>query len=274
MKITINQAARLLVGAAIVGLTGCTPHPAPAPAPSTVTVTVPAFSVTPVQQTQESQSKGGITISLAAASGGDAKVQDWTSYTQYKTMLEDNLHVHVRKTDFAVVAGSEGTLKLLVTLNNQMPRVFHGAGTIVQFKIGGQSIPVNQANYADLQNLIIPPASQEQIAIYGPALDSIPDKGTLGVFFYDVVTNQNDAGVVTEKQNFTWYYEYSKTNKTIEVHAPQITKVRMTADEYSQAKAESEQQRLALHVDKAQLDDEMRQMKQQPAAAAAPSQSE
>jgi len=37
-------------------------------------------------------------------------------------------------------------------------------------------------------------------------LADLPDKTTIGLFIYDIVTKTDAAGNVTEKQNFEWYY--------------------------------------------------------------------
>ena len=39
----------------------------------------------------------------------------------------------------------------------------------------------------------------------------------MGLFFYDVVTKTDNAGNVTEKQNFEWFYDYSVQLKEEEV---------------------------------------------------------
>ena len=102
-----------------------------------------------------------------------------------------------------------------------MPRVFRGAGTVVQFNIDGQLKSVDQKGYQNLVQAIVPPRSQTTLEIYGPELSNLPEKANIGLFFYDVVTNQNEAGEVTERQNFEWYYKYnSQTRKdtvTVEV---------------------------------------------------------
>jgi hypothetical protein len=131
-------------------------------------------------------------------------------------------------------------LKFTVTLNNQMARVFHGGGTVVQFKVGGKLLAVQQAGYSELQNAIVPPRNEQQIVIYGPALSQIPASGTLGVFLYDVVTDQNDAGVVTAKANFQWFFDYKMESRTATGRPTQVQNLRMSRDQWETLKAQQE----------------------------------
>jgi len=112
-------------------------------------------------------------------------------------------------------------LRFQVRINNQMPRVFRGAGTVVQFNIDGQLKSVDQEGYQNLVQAIVPPRSQTTLEIYGPKLSNLPEEANIGLFFYDVVTNQNEAGEVTERQNFEWYYKYNSQTRedtvTVEV---------------------------------------------------------
>jgi len=118
--------------------------------------------------------------------------------------------VHVRRTTNFTAAVEPDHLRFMLKVNNKMPRVFRGAGTVVQFNVGGRLQAVDQSAYQQILGAIIPPRQEQQIEIVGPALSSLTsDKGTIGVFLYDVVTNQNEAGVVIEKQNFEWYFDYT-----------------------------------------------------------------
>jgi hypothetical protein len=62
---------------------------------------------------------------------------------------------------------------------------------------------------------MIPPRTEEEIEIScGPASALKGTNGIIGLFVYDVVTKQNEAGVVTEKQNFEWYFNYTMQPQT------------------------------------------------------------
>jgi hypothetical protein len=111
-------------------------------------------------------------------------------------------------------------LEFIVKVNNKLPRVFRGAGIVVQFNVGGKLQAVEQQGYADLTNSIIPPRTEQEIKIYGPLLSSVPDQTTIGLFLYDVVSNTDQAGNITQKNNFEWFYTYATEPKQIagEIH--------------------------------------------------------
>lgn len=196
-----------LLAAAV--MTGCTSVPA---APRTTTLSCRVPVITPQLETRESQEKGGIEISIAPASYS-AVVRNRESVQQIPPppiSLYSQRGVYVETTSTPVVEVAPDALRFVLTVNNKLPRVFHGAGTVVQFNVGGRLQAVDQSGYAAFLGAIIPPRQEQQIEIIGPSLSSLTsDKGIIGVFLYDVVTNQSVAGVVTEKQNFEWYFDYS-----------------------------------------------------------------
>jgi hypothetical protein len=204
----------------LASVAGCVMSGPPSP-PPTIPVTVGVPTITALDETKESQTKGGLVISIApveyAADAADVRTVRQIQPPLGATFLEgDEPQVYVQTVVETKARVKPPRLEFLVTVNNQMPRVFHGAGTVVQFDVGGKLLAVDQRGYSDLQNAIVPPRTEQQIRIYGPRLDRVPSTGTLGVFLYDVVTNQNDAGVVTEKQNFEWYFTLKTVNQTVQ----------------------------------------------------------
>jgi hypothetical protein len=190
-------------------ISGCTVAPTP---PRTVTLSCRVPVIVPQPETKESQEKGGIEITVAPLHY-TAEVR---RHEQVRPVPPPPISVynrgdtHVEITSTPTVAVSPGELRFLVTINNKLSRVFHGAGTVVQFNVGGRLQAVDQAGYSNILGAIIPPQQQQQIEIVGPSLSTLTsDTGIIGVFLYDVVTGQNEAGVVTEKQNFQWYFDYT-----------------------------------------------------------------
>jgi hypothetical protein len=118
---------------------------------------------------------------------------------------------------------SPDRLAFLIKINNKLPRVFRGAGTVVQYNVAGKLYAVDQTGYGEMLAAIIPPRSELQLTVTGPSLDTLPDQGTIGLFFYDVVTAADAAGNVTEKQNFEWFFNYS-TKLLEETGAAAITR--------------------------------------------------
>ena len=89
-----------------------------------------------------------------------------------------------------------------VKINNQMPRVFRGAGTVVLYNFGGKNTSISSQDYAELSNIIVPPRTEAEVTIYGPSFRDIPEKTTLGIFLYDVVIRTDNAGNIVEKHNY------------------------------------------------------------------------
>jgi hypothetical protein len=202
---------------------GCAANPPPAPPPVDLNVAVP--SITPQAETNSTQTKGGLQISIAPVeytveTVDERTVQRVQAPAGAELMVGDHpdVQVYVQNRVKTFARGKPRRVAFQVTVNNQLPRVFHGSGTVVQFNVGGKLLAVDQRGYSDFQNSIIPPRNEQQITIYGPLLDQIPPQGIIGVFLYDVVTNQSDAGVVTDKQNFEWYFDYKMVNQTVQGH--------------------------------------------------------
>ena len=130
--------------------------------------------------------------------------------------------VLVEETTESSLKPSPDRLQFLIKINNKLSRVFRGAGTVVQFNVGGKLLAVEQAGYAEMLQAIVPPRTEHQLKISGPPLDLLSDNATIGLFLYDVVTAVDAAGNVTEKQNFEWYFNYTTkvAEETGEVKPP------------------------------------------------------
>ena len=241
--------ARLTAAVAIgcAALSGCmAKNSGPVTSPAApVTVYVP--NLTPQGGTQMSQTKGGLTIAIAPAPFTTV-VTTTTNWTSRPQQLSDGLllgsstqdpPVFATKTTASVPVVRPNQLSFLVTINNQMPRVFHGTGTVIQFNVGGHLLSVDQKLYADLQNAIVPPNNQAQIHIFGPTLDELPpDTKSVSLSFYDVVTEQNDAGVVTAKQNYQWDFALSMEPRTVQVPGTVTEGKLMTSEEFQRHQSE------------------------------------
>ena len=105
-------------------------------------------------------------------------------------------------------------LVFTVKIHNQLNRVFHGQGAVVQFNVDGKLIPFNNTDYKEFSGGIVPPLNDGDLTIYGPPLDTLQDKGTITIFLYDVITATDVAGNTTEKQNYTWDFSYTMQQVT------------------------------------------------------------
>src|SRR6185312_11384440 len=71
-------------------------------------------------------------------------------------------------------------LRFFVTIHNGMSRVFRGSGAVVQFNVDSHVQAVEQSNYLDFLNVLIPPGGEAQVKISGPQLTALRDGATLG----------------------------------------------------------------------------------------------
>lgn len=179
--------------------------------------------LTPLGKTEESQSKGGIQISIAPVSHKVVRENKVTTESadpglgqallkgaaEGASGQEQSSDRYVRVKKVQVPRVKPDSLRFLVTVSNQMSRVFRGSGAVVQFNINGNLKGVDQSSYRSLTNAIIPPRNEQQFRIYGPPLSTLPKNANIGVFIYDVVTKTDESGKVTEKQNFEWYFKYT-----------------------------------------------------------------
>lgn len=186
--------------------------------------------ITPLADTKELQTKGGINISLApnTFSCSDAvkvtrrelssNIFNFEEQMPLMRLINQNggtrrgnqpeNYMLVETTSTPAYAVNPDKVAFRIKINNQMPRVFRGAGTVVLYNFGGKNTSVSSQDYAELANVIVPPRTETELTIYGPSFQGIPENTTLGIFLYDVVTQTDNAGNIIEKQNFEWYYNY------------------------------------------------------------------
>lgn len=199
----------------------CATTQAAAPPPEApVKMTCKQPTTTPLQETKEIQTKGGVQILVA--------MQTFTCEQVYKKSVTNapipiteqilgakshpgQRYVEITKTPTYAVKPER--LKVTLKLVNQLPRVFRGAGAVIQFQVAGKTWAAKQEDYAEFTNIIVPPRGEQQIEIYGPSIDAIPPQANIGLFLYDVVTKTDAAGTPTERQNFEWYYNYTLQTK-------------------------------------------------------------
>jgi hypothetical protein len=210
----------LLFASAFLG--GCNPPPPPTAQTMTMTCKQPTFAALP--QTKEFQEKGGLQISVAPASYVCMQTSSVSRREVPDPLTKATLGLlppaphkegtrYIETTETPSLEVAPTRLEFTVKINNKLSRVFRGAGIVVQFNVAGKLQAVDQQNYADLTNSIVPPRTEQQFKIYGPALSSVPDQTTIGLFLYDVVSNTDAAGNITGKNNFEWFYTYAVQHK-------------------------------------------------------------
>lgn len=245
-----NTQSVLFGCAVLAALAGCATNP-PAPIVQTTPIRCLVPTITALPETKEAQSKGGLEIGVAPAIYKAVRA-DKVTLTQaqpppdWGSIIVGPGHqnqLYVRESTEPRLVTQPRRLEFSVRINNQLSRVFRGAGSVVQFNVDGKLIPFGETDYRDFIMGIVPPRNETQLKIYGPALDMLKDKGTIGIFLYDVVTATDEAGRTTEKQNFTWYFNY--TTQTVEQQAQASSKEEwMDVSEYQRRITAAEQERI------------------------------
>jgi hypothetical protein len=212
--------------ASLAAWSGCASAP-PAPTPkTTISARIPV--VAPLPETKEAQEKGGVEIAVVPAAYAPVTKQKYSVAQKapgFGRMLGASLAtggnsqnlIYVEESYTPFLAVEPGRLQFTVRVNNKLSRVFRGQGAVVQFNLAGKLVPFGDTDYAEMINGIVPPRNENTFTIKGPRLDALPEKGTIGIFLYDVVTQTDVAGNVIEKQNYEWYFDYSL--KTVEAQA-------------------------------------------------------
>ncbi|MBI5769809.1 MAG: hypothetical protein HZA93_18680 [Verrucomicrobia bacterium] len=202
---------------------GCESAPPPPRPTTTITAKVPA--VTALPETKEAQEKGGLEIAVVPALYKTTKKEKYSVRPvdpNFGAMLGASIVtggksanlVYVEEAATPFLDVEPHRLQFTVRINNKLSRVFRGQGAVVQFNVGGKLIPFDKIDYKEFVNGIVPPRNESEFTIYGPSLDFLPEKGTVGIYFFDVVTATDVAGNVTERQNYEWYFDL----RTKEVH--------------------------------------------------------
>lgn len=201
-------------------MTGCaTGGPPPPPPETTVEIVVPL--TTPLPETTELQQKGGISITVAPAPFS-VEPDERCEYSPSGAFVlfpprgvSEDTHTHLEELRFPtnrLVGGDEVTF--IVTITNQMERVFRGSGALVQFNIDGRVQGIEQESYRQLLTSLIPPGEERQFEIGGLPFASLPTEGTVGLSLFDVTTAIDAAGNITERQNFEWFFRIVLETRT------------------------------------------------------------
>lgn len=166
-----------------------------------------------VGQTPATQTNGGVSITVAPVAFDTVKTTV-CSYERpgqqlFQTIPEgvsEETHTSLEEEKFKVLSVQPTELSFLVTIRNQMDRVFRGSRAVVQFTADEKIQAVEKSNYIDLLNALVPPGSETQIRIRGPSLNALTDGSTVGMQLFDVVTAIDSAGNVVNRDNFEWYF--------------------------------------------------------------------
>ena len=241
-----HPCTQILAGIGLMAITGCeTTSTAPAaPATAQQKVNVPEIVATSDTKVTQGDSLKVTVVPVTYS----AKVASQTRYEEAEVPriiwdIPPN-SVYVWETVQHSLKVEPEYLRFQVKINNQLDRSFRGAGAVVQFNVDGKLTDVGQLNYLELLNVIVPPRSEKEMYIYGPSPSTLTENATIGVMFYDVVTNTDAAGNVTQRQSFQWVFQ-SKL-KEVAQSVPSTTRVKkwVPAEKYQQYMIQTQTQAL------------------------------
>lgn len=184
-----------------------------APEPVQVSATVPVLE--PVQE-QQRQEKGAVTILLepvpfsATRNVRESKSVVRERYVDRKAGQVYDIY-SVKHEPYYSVSPEAVMFKVRIINNHQ--RILRLEGTVVTFAVDGKDVAVPSSNYADLLQGILTPRSEKEFVLTGPRTDQLSDGSTIAVNLYDVVTRMDQAGTITEKSNFEWYFKFGLQQK-------------------------------------------------------------
>ena len=250
MKKHLKMLPIVLLSLCAAALTGCVTEQIPPPKVSDIHCTIPKIDVIPDKVNTETQSKGGLDITVVPALYKAVRA-DKTSVIQTQASIGEQLGLVGQNLQNKVFVETVTTPQLIcdpnklvftVKIHNQLNRVFHGQGAVVQFNIDGKLIPFNNTDYKEFSGGIVPPLNDGNLKIIGPPMDTLKDKGTISIFLYDVVTATDVAGNTTEKQNYTWDFTYTMQTCT-DTAGVQKTRGLMDVSEYQAILMKQQMQR-------------------------------
>ena len=211
MKTTIVVSLSL---ALLTGAVGCATAQLPPPSAIAMNCRYPVFS--PMPETNEMQTKGGVSVTLAVTPFQCVQQVEKTYAHKGPTLAETALgqkkgHTVTTSTPRLVVAPER--LKVTVRVSNQLPHVFRGAGTMIQFQVAGKNWASKAEDFAEFTNVIIPPRGEQIVDLYGPPVDALPAQATVAIFLHDLVIKADNAGNPIDRQSFQWFYNYETQAK-------------------------------------------------------------
>ena len=202
----------MAVGIACAFLAGCETVPTDQPN-RTVTMSAQVPQMTALDQTEQRQRKGEVTVMAAGQTYGAeqerrTRVEQLPPPPPWVSPRPSEQHVYVEQSREPVLVVTPDRLEFLLTITNHGDRVLRTRGAVMELNVDGRTLAVREQDYQGLLDAVIPPGGQRQVSLYGPSLDRMPDAGVIGMFLYDVPIERDEAGNVVRVENFEWYFEY------------------------------------------------------------------
>lgn len=169
--------------------------------------------IEPVGSTPATQTQGGVTINLTPSSFDTVrstaciyKRNEGALLFEYLLDAPTETHTRLQEEKLNILRVIPSKLTLSVTIQNQMERVFRGEGAVVQFLVDESIEDVEESQYLDLIEILIPPGGERQIQIQGPSVGALQEGSTISLKLFDVVTSIDQAGNILRRDNFEWNF--------------------------------------------------------------------
>lgn len=182
------------------------------PTPVTVSYTIP--SVIPTGKTQQTQTKGGVTISV--------EIEPFTVSNRRKESRTVAVADPARQgfDRYEVSSAPEFSVspdrvkfKIRIRNNEQVPLVLAGIWFVLILDGVQYSFPKEQIE--EWNKGMVVSGFEKTYEIQGPQVSELKNGQTVYLFLNGVPVSYNTAGAVTKKSNFEWYFSCTSEEKTV-----------------------------------------------------------
>lgn len=202
------------VGVFIAACASLQKEPDPPPK-RTVEIDVPTIEA--VAETSERQEYGGISIEVKPV-GFSVQPDSVCTYRAFDEPIfyvsgpeqegvSSETHTPIHEVKFPDKRLDRDDVTFEVTLVNKMERVWRTEGAVIQVAIDGEVEAVEPPRYEELVTELLPPGQTRSHSVPVIEADRLPQEAAIELFLFDVVTDIDEAGNITERHNFEWSFE-------------------------------------------------------------------
>ena len=172
----------------------------------------PSLVVLP--ETPARQQRGDITV-VAAADLPQCELATRVTFTPRGASMREMIELAVddsrvpmtRAEQPQYMLSTADEFAMILSVTNGSDRVFRADNSVWAVSIDGSLVP--SESEAGLASLIVLPGQTRQFRIPGISLNREWQGGVYAFQLYDVPTARDEAGSVTSRDNFEWYYTLS-----------------------------------------------------------------
>ena len=172
----------------------------------TIEVSYTLPKITPTAKTKNMQEKGGVIISVELLPLTiERKVETERTAVTRDPSKPTHDRFEVKETPHYEVEGGAITFKIRVRNNEEVPLRLSSIGFALVIDGTQWSFPDEQIE--EWNKGLILSGFEKEYTIKGPDIESLANTQVVYVLLNGVPTKYNQAGVVTKKSNFEWYYQ-------------------------------------------------------------------